>query len=385
MRPPPDMLIVSLEPAPYKTDLYNALSAACCGRLRVVYIRCRDWDCDGGHDFQALPESRFEEIRFRGQGLFDHILLMVRLVGLYAHRPPEYVIICAYSGFGQVLAILLSILRRVPFALWTDRFAGPQHNPFKRWSRSVIRRIVFRKANAVLMCGRTGVESAWQAGCSPGKTLDFPYVVNSERIDSCASGPESVPVPTSETPPALRIVYSGRMIHRKGLEVLVRALTILKSRCIPFQAILEGDGPNLDDYKQQVSNAGLDKECLFFGFQQMEEHARLLAQADVVVVPSHDDPWGIVVHEAMLLGKPVCASDGVASAVCRIESGRTGLIFPRADSHQLAEDLIRLFDNRALRDSIGEAARKAALHWSPERNVGVLLRHIRETRMRTAL
>jgi len=164
------------------------------------------------------------------------------------------------------------------------------------------------------------------------------------------------------------ILFSGRLIARKGLTTLFDAFSVLKTRhdCAIW---IEGDGPHRQEYEDHAARIGIAKYCRFLGFCQMELHAWLLAHADVIVVPSMEDPWGIVVDEGMQMGKAIIASNQTGSAIDRIIHGENGLLFESGDKETLALLLGEIIDNREMRNRIGKAASIAAQRFTPRRNV----------------
>jgi len=173
------------------------------------------------------------------------------------------------------------------------------------------------------------------------------------------------------------VFFSGRMIERKGLEILLRASAKLLKEGSDFFLIIEGDGPLKQKFENMANELELNDHLIFVGFSQMDRHAYLLSKSDIVVVPSTEDPWGIVVHEGMLLEKAVCASDAVCSARDIIQHGINGIIFPSGDSQTLAQELKTLLANRETRFELGRRAKETAEYWSPKRNVEALLLHLR--------
>jgi len=240
-------------------------------------------------------------------------------------------------------------------------------------ARDSMRRMVFKQAAAVLVCGRPGYVSARSAGCPESKLVDFPYVVDVSRIQNLAASCSGVSGWDSRAHLGRLILFSGRLIARKGLDVLFDALDRLHSRRTNFFLVVEGDGPLRADYERKAQAARFADNVRFVGFRQMDEHAFLLSKADIVVVPSTHDPWGLVVHEGMLMGKPVCASSAVGAAVDRIVSGRNGFIFPSGDADALAKLLTLLLEDDGLRRRAGQSARETAKGLTPERNARVLL------------
>ena len=104
----------------------------------------------------------------------------------------------------------------------------------------------------------------------------------------------------------------------------------------------------------------------YAGFQAPEDLPRFFARADVFVLPSRYDGWGVVVNQALGAGLPIICSDMVGAARDLVEQEVNGLIFPAGDSAALAERMRRFLDEAALAARWGEVSRSRAHLWTPE-------------------
>ncbi|WP_375478582.1 glycosyltransferase family 4 protein [uncultured Jatrophihabitans sp.] len=161
------------------------------------------------------------------------------------------------------------------------------------------------------------------------------------------AGPPAV-TPARETIDGpLRIVYVGRLSPRKGPDVAVEALGILRSRGVAAQLDLVGAVfPGYEWFEQQlrarVAELGLDGCVTFSGFQPDRWPAT--AAADVVVVPSTvDEPFGNTAVEAILAARPLVVS-GIAGLVEASDGFAAAIRVPAADPNALADALIEVAD-----------------------------------------
>ncbi len=104
------------------------------------------------------------------------------------------------------------------------------------------------------------------------------------------------------------ILFVGRLTSQKGCEYLIRAMPQILSRH-NAKLIVVGDGPSRSYLESEVSRLGLSGRVRFTGFLSDQEMVKLMKSADVLVVPSIYEPFGIVALEAMAAGVPVVASD----------------------------------------------------------------------------
>jgi glycosyltransferase involved in cell wall biosynthesis len=374
------LLIISTEPAPYKIDLYNAFAKEKEFNCVVFYTCKKDWAKDGSHKFQIFPQSFFSHYENNGKGIFGNLFTAIKSVTIIFTKKPDIILVCGYSALPYLISMFAAFVKGIPFALLADQFNN--HAPKYRvvlLIRNIIRKFVFSKSFAILTCGAPGKKSAEEAGSPPEKIIDFPYVIDQCRLKQLAGNFVDKKF-NFESQSRPFILFSGRLIERKGLNIVLEAAKIIKKQGHPFFLIIEGDGPLKSRYERLVHDLSLQDSCIFTGFSQMDEHAYLLSIADIVVVPSFKDHWGIAVHEAMLMGKPVCASNAVGCAMDRIEDGKDGLLYESTNVQQLVTKLIYLIENEQARFDLGNSAAKKAEKYSPKRNVEYLLQAISKLR-----
>jgi glycosyltransferase involved in cell wall biosynthesis len=102
------------------------------------------------------------------------------------------------------------------------------------------------------------------------------------------------------------------------------------------------------------------------GFAQREHLAAYYALADVFVFPTHTDPWGLVVNEAMACGLPIVCSNAAGCVSDLVESGWNGHVFSAGDVGQLAYAMNELARNTELRSIMGQHSRERIEQYSPE-------------------
>lgn len=156
------------------------------------------------------------------------------------------------------------------------------------------------------------------------------------------------------------------MIERKGHIYLLRALEKMGEERERLRVLLVGDGPLEESLRGFVRDAGLERHVVFAGYR--EDIPRLLAGADIYVLPSLSEGMPRSILEAMAMELPVITSD---IRGCRelVVDGETGLLVPPADAGALAEALCRLAGDADLRRRMGEAGRQRVQQEFDERLV----------------
>jgi glycosyltransferase involved in cell wall biosynthesis len=166
----------------------------------------------------------------------------------------------------------------------------------------------------------------------------------------------------------------ANLFPRKGYEYLVKALAEIRMVIPDIHCLILGEGDHA--YHQNllhlITMLDLNSAVTFAGFQP--DVLAHMVDFDVVVLPSIMEGFGMVLLEAMAMGKPIVASKvgGIPEAV---EDGVTGVLIPPAHSGKLAEVLVFLLKNGSLRRSMGEAGRKrVATMFSLEKTIQELER-----------
>jgi glycosyltransferase involved in cell wall biosynthesis len=144
-------------------------------------------------------------------------------------------------------------------------------------------------------------------------------------------------------------LFVGRLSKEKGLEDLLEAFRRIQQDLPKAKLLLAGPGSERDRLHGQVLAWGLEASIGFLGNQSPDQIGELLEISTAMVLPSHREPWGLVVNEALSYGCPVVVSDICGCTPELVINGVTGYSFPAGDIAALRESLLRaiaLNDNR---------------------------------------
>jgi len=229
-----------------------------------------------------------------------------------------------------------------------------------------------------LMRGRTAVvmaissETARQlgrAGVPAGKieivfdTIDFAETL------AKAAGPLEGPLPGMEKRP--RLVTAGTLLGKKGQDTAIKALGLLKAAGLDPTLWLAGDVVGPDEgycrrLERLVAEWNLRENVHFLGWRH--DVPAIMAQADIVVHPSHEEGFGHVILEGMLLRRPVVATP-VGGIQDSIRDGENGLLFSVGDAALLAAHIRRLHEAPEWAARLAEAGyRTVTERFAPERH-----------------
>jgi glycosyltransferase involved in cell wall biosynthesis len=178
-------------------------------------------------------------------------------------------------------------------------------------------------------------------------------------------------VDTSGDPPpvALELPFDrfvlglGRLVEKKGFDLLIDAFARLEDHR-DLGLVIGGDGPALEKLRERASAFGLDERVALPGTLSRGQVAWAMTNADVFVMPSRVEPFGIVALEGLASGCPVIVSSrGGASEVIR--DRQSGLVVDPFDSGVLSEAIERVLGDAALRKRLidGGRARVGEFGW----------------------
>lgn len=137
----------------------------------------------------------------------------------------------------------------------------------------------------------------------------------------------------------------GRLVAKKGFADLLDAAAILRGQGRSFQLLIGGSGAEAEALERQAEAHGLAEEVRFAGW--IADSAAFLKELDIFVLPSREEPFGIVVLEAWRAGLPVVATE-TAGPRSFIQAGSNGLLVPVGSPAALAAALAELLDDGAL-------------------------------------
>ena len=231
---------------------------------------------------------------------------------------------------------------------------------------------VLDKADAIIGTGDESLRRYEMLVGTHQQMTSLPYYIN---VSESLSFPPIVP--PAETEP-FRFVASAQLIHRKGLDVLIKAC-----RQLP------GDGWTLEIFGDGPLRTPLEELCrdvrrpiYFRGLLPYERRADVFRGKHCFVFSTRWDGWGMVLPEALAMGLPVITTDQAMSAHDFIRDGENGQIGPADDEEFLASAMLKAMSSRHTLTAQSIAAKRSLLGYTPEngadRLVGFLSQVARE-------
>jgi len=268
------------------------------------------------------------------------------------------------------LGALVAAVRRVPLVVslhGSDVYLPERH----RWLRGVTA-WTFRRAAAVTACSGDLARRAIALGVQAERVTVVPYGADRETFTP-AGGEERARVRAEWglAEGEAFILTVGRLVRKKGFGMLIRALPEVVAAAGPLRLLIAGQGDLRDELETLARELDVEDHVTFLGVVERDRLPALFRACDVLAVPSvHDERGNVdglpnVLLEGMASGAAIVASD-VAGIPQVIRPEETGLLVPEKDPAALAQALIRLLRDPALRRHLGQTSRQRVetdLNW----------------------
>ncbi len=331
------------QPTPYAVARFNAVADAHAVELEVWFSEVRQpdrsWDVDESEwRFPAryIPDRRFIAFRLR-----------VPLPELAQTRPDVFVL--EYDRLNQAIGAVAGrvLARRVAFRVLPNFDAWSQ----RTWWREAAKHLLFRAVDGVKVPGPDGRNLAVRYGTDPHRASVVRQSIDLDLYSSAReiSSSERVARRQSLGLSGCVFVFVGRLWKGKGLDELLTAYRNLEAEVgDKISLLIIGDGVDERHYRRLFEPL---PRVVMPGFVQPAELPGWYALADCLVFPTHGDPNGLVVEEALAAGLPVIVSDAAGDVASRVPEGIAGYVFPAGSASDLQERMDRVALAPALRPS----------------------------------
>jgi glycosyltransferase involved in cell wall biosynthesis len=331
-------------PALYQGDLFRALISSGEVDLQVIFAKAitnervsLGWENDiARYSSLFLPKSH-------------RTAHAVRLA--WSHRDRLHIVngIWTDPSFSAALA-QLSVAGST-FAIYSE---APDPTLDRALSKRLLQagfgKAIARRASGALSVSEMAAEFYRRLGMRENTIYPFGYftgVRDSEAIE--------------RKPGRIEVIFAGQIIYRKGVDLLIEAMIpLFHHRPDVFLTII-GSGEMVPDLSDRLTSAAVGERASFEGVLSPENIPARIAKADVLVLPSRWDGWGVVVNEAFSVGVPVIVSDRCGAADL-IQNGVNGFVFRSEDGSDLLRCLNEFLDREnewsSFRSNAAETGRR---------------------------
>lgn len=315
------VLYISNIEVPYRTEFFNRLSKQC--DLTVLYEREKSSNRD--EDWTKSAEANYKieylsGINIKNEYTFDFSILKYVLSNKY-----DKVILGCYNSPSQMLAIVILKLFKKEYYLNIDGEYFIEGNSIK----TKIKRFFIKGARAYLVAGEKAAENIKRI--TKSKNV-YPYYFSSLTEQELKENSEKRNKNINDT-----ILIIGQFFDYKGLDIAVEVAK--KNKKLKYKFV--GMGKRSDLFKAKVNEMNAEENIEIVPFLQKESLYKEYQECRMIVLPSKQECWGLVVNEAASFGTPIVSTKGSGAAIEFIKDEYPQFIAEPCNS----EDLYKKIDN----------------------------------------
>ena len=276
-----------------------------------------------------------------------------------------------YGYAAYVLAFLAAKSRGLPIFFRSETHLGLQRAAWKRRLRDGALSLAFRFVDCFLAIGSANRAYYQALGVPEAKIFDVPYTVDNDRFIAAAqlTPAERRDVRNQLGLPNDRLVvlYASKFMTRKHPDDVIRAVARLRDEGMQSSLLFVGTGELEATLRAMVVEHNLQDRVVFAGFINQAELPRVYAASDVFVLPSENEPWGLIVNEVMCAGVPIVVADEVGCVPDLVPDGVNGIHMRVGDLDSLVDALRRTLQDEDQRRSMGRASLAIIRDWGYEK------------------
>jgi len=351
------VLFITNIPSPYRIDFYNELSRFV--DLTVIFEARRvqgirfNWN-DDNLRFKAvfLSEGEIQEKKIDFK-IFRYIRL----------KEYDYIFATNYSYYTELIALLYMQLRKIPYCLEVDGALMRSESKLK----FMLKKQLISKASYYFSPSKESDRFLIHYGADKERINRYEFSslwkreILAEIIDDVEKSKIKRILGLQNK---ILILCVSQIIHRKGIDILLDALNGLDN---DYQCVLVGEKPDEQYYKFVEDN--MNNNIIHLEFKDRDTLRKLYQAADVFVLPTRFDVWGLVINEAMANGVPVITTTGCVAGTELVQDGYNGYLVPTEEPYSLREKISILIENRKKRKQMGRNAIKTIQNYTIEQMV----------------
>lgn len=281
----------------------------------------------------------------------------------------DAVLLHGYSYAVNILALLAAKTMGLPVLMRSETHLGLQRPKWKRWVRDSVLSIAYRLVDGFLAIGTANRAYYRALGVPDEKIFDVPYTVDNDRFMSAAAltPAHRAEVRQKYALPADKpvVLFASKFMHRKHPDDVIRAMASLGNKGMVATLLMVGTGEMEQDLRELSRSLGM-KNVVFGGFINQSELPRVYAASDIFVLPSENEPWGLIVNEVMCSGLPVVVAEDVGCVPDLVKDGVNGYHMKAGDIDTLMAALEKLLADPQLRQRMGAASLSIINAWNYE-------------------
>jgi len=286
--------------------------------------------------------------------------------------------VIVYTGYTYAsfwIAALASKSTKTKFLFSTDTSSIEPRNKqrWKTWLKKLLLPSIFNLADIVVVSSTLGKQVVHSLGIPEQRITLTPFAVDNDWWISKANQVNKPLVRQQWNIPenASVLLFCAKLQPWKRPNDVLKAFTLANVQ--DSYLVFVGDGLLKAALESEVESLGIKHRVRFLGFVNQSQLPSVYCSADLFVLSSDYEPFGLVVNEAMLCSCPVIVSDKVGAGYDLIRHGENGFVYPCGDVEKLAEILNEILPDRKRLQNMGIAATDRIKSWSLKENMEAVI------------
>jgi len=353
--------------SPYRIPVFNALAEHPDVDLHVIFLAETDRGMRRWKVYKDEIRFSYEVLPHWRRRVAGYNLLLNRSVAPALERAHPDVIVCGGYGYLANWRVLgWAWRRRRPVFLWSESNQQDQRRGMPHVE--MLKRRFIRACSGFVVPGKSAAAYAATFGVPDERIFVAPNAVDNAFFSREAAAVRSRAAEMRRRfgLPESYFLCVGRLVFTKGvfdlLEAYSRLAPELRARSELF---FVGDGIEQPDLEARAA-AIHPGAVRFAGFAHREQLPVYYALADALVFPTHTDPWGLVVNEAMACGIPIVATDAGGCVIDLVQDGWNGYVVPKRAPEKLCGALAKIAGAMDLNAVMGARSAQRIQQNSPE-------------------
>lgn len=352
-------------PSPYRVDFFNELGKHC--QLTVLFERKSS--VQRNDLWKNYKFINFEGVFLKGIHISKNKVLCLEALKYLKHNRYDYIVFANMSSATGMISIEWCQLKKISYIIEGDGAFAKNGNGIKER----LKKHFISKGSMFFSTCEEHDQYYTHYGADSEKIIRYPFssLKKSDILDAPVSADEKKTLRNKLNIKNEKMILAvGQFIYRKGFDLLLAAATHISS---DIGIYIVGDNPT-EEYVSFVKSNNLFN-VYFVGFKSKSELKEYYKAADLFVLPTREDIWGLVINEAMAYGLPVITSDRCNAGLELVQDGVNGYIIP-VDSIDALEDSI----NSALAQSanMGKASLDRIAYYTIENMANIHISFFKE-------
>jgi 1,2-diacylglycerol 3-alpha-glucosyltransferase len=364
------LVIVTEIIAPYRIPVFNALAARDDIELHVIFLSETDPSLRQWQVYRDEIRFSFEVLKsFRRRVGKFNALVTRGVEQALRSAMPDAVLCGGYNYLAAWQALRWARKAGVPLLLWSESNIADVRN--KRWLVEAAKRRFVHSCDGYVVPGTSAGAYLRSLGAAADRIFIAQNAVDVERFAQTAERARRTPDRRRQLGlPDRYVLNVGRFVATKGVfDLLAAYATLPEELRRSVGLVLAGDGVEREEVARR-SHAIEPGQVVLTGFVQRDQLGELYGLAEALIFPTHSDPWGLVVNEAMACGLPVIATDVAGCTADLVQDGVNGFVVAAGSPKALSEAMGTMLCSSTMHERMAKESVRISGCFTPENWAG---------------